>query len=485
MRKHNMITGAIVVMLIAGLSSFSYANPWAVVANHSDQTIHTIELGTSPPTVHGPFLMGQLGIWGSLCDVAVTPDNHYALITNFELSTLYRVDLTNLTNPTLAGSINIGFYASDSSIAPNGQFALITDGGGTNRVAIINLTTFTLDATYTLTTSKAGAQAVDIAPDNQTVILCDFDNDRIIYGTIDPATGLTSESTLPTINAPLNVTISPDGQTALVGGIDTKISVFRITDPGVVEAGTTVSGLPDWTQSIAFSPDGQKAYAISSGGNVPPDRLSWLQVNGPGNVVLGGANVASLPSTGTSSFIGVDVLAVDPDGTYALVGNTSWEGSLSRNVTMINLATWAFSSLITNSDIPVGIDIFGEVQTTTTSTTPTSSTTSTTTTITQCPCLIKEIYSENAEEVAFLRNFRDEALSKTPSGRELIKLYYQVSPMLVEMLEDDELLRESFIRFYYEWGPALLEAIEEDEAFRSEIKEMIDGVLPLIREIVE
>jgi hypothetical protein len=76
-------------------------------------------------------------------------------------------------------------------------------------------------------------------------------------------------------------------------------------------------------------------------------------------------------------------------------------------------------------------------------------------------------------------------LSKTPSGRELIKLYYQVSPMLVEMLEDDELLRESFIRFYYEWGPALLEAIEEDEAFRSEIKEMIDGVLPLIREIVE
>jgi len=57
--------------------------------------------------------------------------------------------------------------------------------------------------------------------------------------------------------------------------------------------------------------------------------------------------------------------------------------------------------------------------------------------------------------------------------------------MLVEMLEDDELLRESFIRFYYEWGPALLEAIEEDEAFRSEIKEMIDGVLPLIREIVE
>jgi len=245
MRRHYMITEAIVVMLIAGSSGFTYAEPWAVVANHSDQTIHTIDLGISPPSIYGPFLLWQLGISGSLCDVVATPDNHYALITNFELSTLYRVDISTPTNPTLAGSINIGFYPEDLAIAPNGQFALVTDGDNIDRVAIINLTTFTLTGTYTLTTSKAGAQAVDIAPDNQTVVLCDFDNDRIIYGIVDPSTGLTSESTLPTINAPLNVIISPDGQTALVGGIDKTISVFRITDPGVVEAGTTVSGLPD------------------------------------------------------------------------------------------------------------------------------------------------------------------------------------------------------------------------------------------------
>ena len=509
MRKHYMITGAIVVMLIAGLSGFTYADPWAVVANHNDQTIHTIDLGTSPPTVYGPFLLWQLGISGSLCDVVVTPDNHYALITNFELSTVYRVDISNLTNPTLAGSINIGFYAEDISIAPNGQFALVTDGGNTNRVAIINLTTFTLTDTYTLTTTKAGAQAVDIAPDNQTVVLCDFDNDRIIYGTIDPATGLTSESTLPTINAPLNVTISPDGQTALVGGIDKTISVFRITDPGVVEAATipTVGGLPDWTQSIAFSPDGQRAYVISSGGNVSPDRLSWLQVNGPGNVALGGANVASLPSTGKISFLGVDVLAVGPEGTYALVGNTSWEGSLTRNVTMINLSTWAVSSLTTNSDIPVGIDIFGEAQTTTVpSTTSTISPASTTTTITQCPCLIEEIYSEHAEEVELLRNFRDQVLSKTPSGRELISVYYQVSPALVRLIENDLVLREKLITLYYQISPTLIpmlgedesfrqgfltlyylcggatavKAMEEDEEFKEQVKEMIDGVLELI-----
>jgi hypothetical protein len=71
------------------------------------------------------------------------------------------------------------------------------------------------------------------------------------------------------------------------------------------------------------------------------------------------------------------------------------------------------------------------------------------------PCLVKEIYSENAEEVAFLRNFRDEVLGKSPSGGELIRLYY-------------------------EWGPTIIKAMEEDEEYRREIKEVVDGVLMLI-----
>ena len=81
---------------------------------------------------------------------------------------------------------------------------------------------------------------------------------------------------------------------------------------------------------------------------------------------------------------------------------------------------------------------------------------STTTTVKENPCLIRKIYSENSEEVAFLRNFRDEVLSKTPSGRELIRLYYQW------------------------WGPAIVKAIEEDKVFRKEVKEIIDTTLPLI-----
>ena len=49
-----------------------------------------------------------------------------------------------------------------------------------------------------------------------------------------------------------------------------------------------------------------------------------------------------------------------------------------------------------------------------------------------------------------------DVLNKTSEGQELIKLYY-------------------------EWSPAIVKAMEEDEEFKEEVKEMIDGVLELIK----
>ncbi len=71
------------------------------------------------------------------------------------------------------------------------------------------------------------------------------------------------------------------------------------------------------------------------------------------------------------------------------------------------------------------------------------------------PCPVKVHYGEDSEEVKILRAFRDNVLSQSPEGQELIKLYYQLSPVVVQMME-------------------------EDEAFMQEVKAMIDGVLFLI-----
>ena len=81
-----------------------------------------------------------------------------------------------------------------------------------------------------------------------------------------------------------------------------------------------------------------------------------------------------------------------------------------------------------------------------------------TVTVSLCPSV--QLYGEQSKEVKALRNFRDSVLSTTPEGQELIKLYY-------------------------EWSPAIVRAMEEDEEFREDVKEMIDGVLIMIREAVE
>ena len=78
--------------------------------------------------------------------------------------------------------------------------------------------------------------------------------------------------------------------------------------------------------------------------------------------------------------------------------------------------------------------------------------------VTTCPSI--EMYGQNSLEVTFLRAVRDNLLSQTAEGQELIKLYYQ-------------------------WSPVIVKAMEEDETFKQELKDMIDKLLPAIEKTVE
>ena len=91
-------------------------------------------------------------------------------------------------------------------------------------------------------------------------------------------------------------------------------------------------------------------------------------------------------------------------------------------------------------------DCDGESTTTTTAQATTSEPDST------CPST--EIYGEGSLEVTLLRGVRDNVLSQTPEGREIIKLYYQ-------------------------WSPVITMALRNDKAFKAEMKELLDGMLSL------
>jgi hypothetical protein len=50
-------------------------------------------------------------------------------------------------------------------------------------------------------------------------------------------------------------------------------------------------------------------------------------------------------------------------------------------------------------------------------------------------CIVEEIYGKNAYQTQLLRDFKDTILRQTPLGRELIDMYYTLSPLLVKALQ--------------------------------------------------
>jgi hypothetical protein len=78
-------------------------------------------------------------------------------------------------------------------------------------------------------------------------------------------------------------------------------------------------------------------------------------------------------------------------------------------------------------------------------------------TIASGACLLKVIYGEYSDEMERMRYFRDNVLSQSQAGQEIIRLYY-------------------------EWSPTIVSAMEEDEAFEAEVREVIDGALGMMGE---
>jgi hypothetical protein len=57
-------------------------------------------------------------------------------------------------------------------------------------------------------------------------------------------------------------------------------------------------------------------------------------------------------------------------------------------------------------------------------------------------CSATYLFGENDPRLNKLRKFRDDVLSKSPNGRELIQLYYLWSPLIVKAMEEDPMLKE-------------------------------------------
>lgn len=342
------------VLLLA--VSLTWAAPWAIIVNRGTHTINTIDLGQTPPKIYGPFLNGSLGaVTYDLTDVALSPDNKYAFISNFKGQELYRVDLSDPKNPALAGKLSITeSRLCDIAISPDGNYGVVVNNNPSAQVIFFDPCSFSGYSVYTLKTSGAAVAGVDLAA-NGTIILTDIWGAKIHFGRVnDSLNGLVSETSLPTSANPVNVAISPDGTTALVANWYSNINVFQITGAGTVVPGATPVLANAFPDSIDFSPDGKIVYVYSS--NYGPDLLSWYRVNSPGNVTAGAVPAASLLTCSTIPVFGVEILAVAPNGLYAITHGS--DACLKKNVQLINLVNFSTSIIATNNNLPTGVAAF-------------------------------------------------------------------------------------------------------------------------------
>lgn len=354
---NRMITSARVFNLLAA----GAAGRVGIVTNVNDNTIHIIDPATN--TISGPFLSGQLGS-SQLLDAVITPDGKTGIVSNFGSQTIYFIDLSNQSSPTVLGSTAVGMYAEDLDVTPDGKFVLVSDGGYSASLASVNVTTRSLVQLFAMP-SDYQAQAVSVAADGRTVLAADFDGYRVHVLLLDPATGTLAYGNVINFEInPINVSISPDGRTAIV--VNTwgyNPEILRIDSPGNVSSVGNVTIPGDWGCSIAFSPDGKKAYylAVSPGGetaellNVVPLQGTYvyvLNVSGPGSVTYSGTAISVTPAR-SGIFYGVNEIAVEPAGKYAYVGNPVSSGPNSVAVIDLNSNTQIGS--LTAGDVPVSI----------------------------------------------------------------------------------------------------------------------------------
>ena len=216
--------------------------------------------------------------------------------------------------------------------------------------------------------------------------------------------------------------------------------------------GTAAHGLTNiWGSSAS------DVYAIGTNGTVVHyNGSNWSPVTGisPGTIQLNGI-------WGSSAS---DIFIVGLKGTILHYDGTSWSamasGTLGDLFSVWGTGNGEVFAVGGTSDVPIALRYEVPAPTTTTTTAITTTSTVITTTTTAGICPSEAIYGEDSETTELLRYIRDAILSQTPEGQEIIKLYYELSPMIVN-------------------------AMQEDEELKQEVKEMIDGVLLLIELDVE
>ena len=321
-------------------------NQWrnGVVVSHQGGMAVLLPGGAIAPAQ----LYGQLGSnYSGLFDAVVTRDGSTALVSNYNDATVYFVDISDPFHLAVKGCVHLPFYAEDIALSGNSKWALVTDGGSSADIAVIDVERIALRST--LRVPCRSLNSVTFSPDDRTVLATDYFGPSVELLSFDPVRGalrhMQSISTLRSGFRPVNAAISPGGTTAVVVGValtylgDTNYrgetgAVFQLSGGQLIaQRKITINSHFRIAQTVVFSPDGRLVYIY---GNLLDPEFFLLPTKGeivkipltaPGT--LGPVAAANIVEIGcvASGFFGVETMALDNSGRYLYVSNKSTPGA--------------------------------------------------------------------------------------------------------------------------------------------------------------
>jgi len=306
--------------------------------------------------VSHPKLKGELGnYFGPLLDVAITSDGRTAIVSNFWDGKIFFIDISKGfdEDPSLIGDGFISFFAEDIAITPDDKYALVTDGSFSPYVGVIDIASGTLAKLEYLGFKEA--VAVAITPDGKLALFADNSFGAIHSYWIESDGSLTFKETQIILPFwPANIAISPDGKTVIVSEGDYSIAPVFLIDSQYNLCLKEFMPMPSPNgQTCVFSPDGSKAYYLSSS-QEKGTLVHVLNVTGPGKVSASGTSIEVNPWRGIGYLYGVETLAIDPSGNYLFITNPSGDYGVT-GVSIIDLTTNTQVDFLRAFGIPAGI----------------------------------------------------------------------------------------------------------------------------------
>lgn len=412
---------------------------WVIVASNESIIINEGEIdereittaaiyvvNTQTNVKYGPYLIDELMVYddsvvpsvpirSEIFDVVLTPDGFTALVSDFGNGLIHFIDVSKPIPrpPVYLGSVKLDMFAEDIAISSDGKYALISDGGFTKYVYVIDIDQ--REVVYQMVLPmvessvpneyySAYANAVAVS-ENGTVIIADYfanaihsllldEDGRLTYlGSHQYYLSKTGEVIFNLTSddfriGPVNVAIAPDGVTVLVSNVNSyyddsldiydhqfSVGVYRITAPGIIEFVEVINGLSHAMQSIVFNEAGDKAYMHGNGSITdcqfvdsvlectnPNDGLFVMDILGPGNVQFNGTESTELSHYTTSQLFGVDTIAYFDQKAYLTYPTISimYEEYPNRTLSVVDLQSFTLTDVdwgLTEDITPIGLTV--------------------------------------------------------------------------------------------------------------------------------